>query len=194
MRMSWSGGANREYFDNIDAHADPTPTLPGTAEWTLGSPNQNGGVVITQTGGSGKSNIFIVLPKYQFVTTFAYTMKWDINFGFNYLFRQGYAEPYYNSNADLTADPILASGGRNVVVIPDVDSYRLPSVHSMDARISKALIYKNYTANIDFDIFNLFNTATTLGKQYDVDASNFNKVLEIVNPRILRIGFRVSFK
>jgi hypothetical protein len=56
------------------------------------------------------------------------------------------------------------------------------------------LIYKNYTANIDFDIFNLFNTATTLGKQYDVDASNFNKVLEIVNPRILRIGFRVSFK
>jgi Carboxypeptidase regulatory-like domain/TonB-dependent Receptor Plug Domain len=194
LRMSWSGGANREYFDNIDAKADPTPTLPGTAEWTLGSPNQNGGVVITQTAGSGKSNIFIVLPKYQFVTTFAYTMKWDINFGFNYLFRQGYAEPYYNSDPDLTADPILASGGRNVVVISDVDSYRLPNVHSVDGRISKALNYKNYTANIDFDVFNMFNTATTLGKQYDVTASNFNKVLEIVNPRILRIGFRVSFK
>jgi hypothetical protein len=70
----------------------------------------------------------------------------------------------------------------------------LPNVHSVDGRVSKALNYKNYTANIDFDVFNLFNTATTLGKQYDVTASNFNKVLEIVNPRILRIGFRVSFK
>ena len=79
-------------------------------------------------------------------------------------------------------------------MIPDVDSIDCRTCIRWTRRVSKALNYKNYTANIDFDIFNLFNTATTLGKQYDVDASNFNKVLEIVNPRILRIGFRVSFK
>jgi hypothetical protein len=194
MRMSWSGGSNREYFDNIDAHADPTPTLPGQAQWTLGSPNVNGGVVVTQTAGSGKSNIFIVLPKYQFVTTFAYSMKYGINFGFNYLFRQGYAEPYYVGATDPTIDPTLATGGRNVIVIPDVDSYRLPSIHSVDGRVSKTLNFKNYSGAIDFDLFNMFNNATTLGKQYDLAATNYNKVLEIMNPRILRIGFRFSFK
>ena len=195
MRMSWSGGANREYFDGADAHADPTPTLPGTQEWTLGSPNVNGGVVVTQTSGSGKSNIFLVLPKYQYVLTLAYQAKYGINLGFNYLFRQGYAEPYYDGGSStITADPTLAPGGRNVIVISDVDAYRLPNVHSVDGRISKALNFKNYTANIDLDCFNLFNSATTLGKQYDVTASNFNKVLEITNPRIFRIGVRFSFK
>ena len=72
--------------------------------------------------------------------------------------------------------------------------YRLPNIHSVDGRISKALIYKNYTANIDFDLFNMFNNATTLGKQYNLRRANFNQVLEIMNPRIFRIGFRLGFK
>jgi hypothetical protein len=191
MRMSWSGGANREYFDSVDAQADPTPTLPGNAEWTTNSPNVNGGVVITQTSGSGKSNIFIVLPKYQYVLTVAYLAKYDINFGLNYLFRQGYAEPYFNSS---TLDPITG-GRRNVVVIPQsVDDYRLPNVHSVDGRVSKGFNFKNFTANVDFDLFNMFNSATPLGKQYDLRRANFNQVLEVMNPRILRIGVRVSFK
>lgn len=196
MRMSWAGGANREYFDGLGAQYDPTPGLPGTSEWNLLSPNLNGGVVITPSAGSGKSNLYLVLPKFQYVLTFAYTFKYDVNFGFNYLFRQGYAEPYFSNNAAATTDPGLGLSRRNVVVLSnaDVDPYRLPNVHSADVRISKALNYKNYTANIDFDIFNVLNTATTLGKQYNVTASTFNSVLEIMNPRILRIGVRFGFK
>ena len=194
MRMSWAGGSNREYFDGLGARYDPTPGLPGTSEWNLLTPNLDGGVVVTPSAGSGKSNLYLVLPKYQFVLTAAYQMKWDINFGMNYLFRQGYAEPYFNNNAAATADPGQGLSRRNVVVIPDVDQYRLPNIHSMDARISKALIYKNYTTNIDFDMFNLFNSATTLGKQYNVTAGNFNQILEIMNPRIFRIGVRFGFR
>ena len=191
MRAAFSGGANREYFDSAAAKADPTSILPGTAEWTTGSPNVNGGVVVTQTAGSGKSNIFIVLPKYQFVLTGAYQAKWGINLGINYLARQGYAAPYYDGS---DTDPVTG-GARNVVVIPDVDNSRLPTMHSVDFRVSKALNYKSYTANIDFDLFNLFNNATTLGKQYDVSTgSAFNQTLEIMNPRIIRIGFRFGFK
>ena len=191
MRAAFSGGANREYFDNADAKADPTSILPGTAEWTTGSPNVNGGVVVTQTSGSGKSNIFIVLPKYQFVLTGAYQMKWGINLGINYLARQGYAAPYYDGS---DTDPVTG-GPRNVVVISDVDNSRLPTIHSVDGRISKAFNYKSYTANVDFDLFNMFNNATTLGKQYDLSTGDgFNKTLEIMNPRIIRIGFRFSFK
>jgi hypothetical protein len=40
----------------------------------------------------------------------------------------------------------------------------------------------------------MFNSATPLGKQYDQRRANFNQILEIMNPRILRIGVRVSFK
>jgi hypothetical protein len=191
LRAAFSGGANREYFDSADAKADPTSILPGTAEWTTGSPNVNGGVVVTQTAGSGKSNIFIVLPKYQFVLTGSYQMKWGINFGINYLARQGYAAPYYDGS---DTDPVTG-GPRNVIVIPDVDNSRLPTMHSVDGRVSKAFTFKSYTANVDFDLFNMFNNATPLGKQYDVSTGTaFNQTLEIMNPRIVRIGFRFSFK
>ena len=193
MRMSFSGGTNREYFDNLGAKADPTPTLPGQQEWTLGSPNVNGGVVVTQTSGSGKSNIYIVLPKYQYVLTAAYQAKWDVNFGFNYLLRQGYATPYYYGASAATLDSTTGIR-RNVVVVPDIDASRLPAVNSVDGRVSKAFNYKNYTVNVDLDCFNMFNNATPLGKQYDVRKSTFNNVLEITNPRIFRLGFRVSFK
>ncbi len=193
-RVAYSTGSNREYFDNIDAHADPTPTLPGTSEWTLGSPNVDGGITFLPSSGSGKSNIFITTPTYQFVMTGAYQMKWDVTLGVNYLLRQGSAAPfYYGSSNPETADPTLAAGGRNIVVVP-VEDYHLPAVNSFDFRVSKALNYKTFTANIDFDIFNLFNNATQLQRQFDVTAPNLNNVLEIMNPRILRIGVRFGFK
>ena len=48
----------------------------------------------------------------------------------------------------------------------------------------------------DVDLFNVFNAATVLGRQYDVEATGtrgFDSVLEIMNPRILRLGLRVKF-
>ena len=51
--------------------------------------------------------------------------------------------------------------------------------------------------NLDFDIFNLFNSATVLGRQYDQSevggTTGYTQVLEIMQPRIARIGLRISF-
>ena len=49
---------------------------------------------------------------------------------------------------------------------------------------------------LDLDIFNIFNNATVLGRQYDIrrtGPTGYNQVLEIMNPRILRLGARVNF-
>ena len=50
---------------------------------------------------------------------------------------------------------------------------------------------------LDLDIFNIFNNATVLGRQYDIrrtGPTGYNQVLEIMNPRILRLGARVNFR
>jgi hypothetical protein len=190
-RVGWSTNNHREYFDSLDAVADPTPTVP-QASAPLQGPNKDGGLVVTQTSGSGKGNIYLVLPKYQFILTGAYQAKWDINVGLNYVMRQGYATPFYRSQAPGSADD-LNGAGKSVLLIPDAGDYRLPNVHSIDFRVNKAIRIKNFTTNFDVDVFNLFNQATTLAKQIDLRLGSFNAVREIMNPRIIRVGIRVGF-
>lgn len=88
MRAGVSTGEHTEHFDDLAAQFDPTATLPLVAT-PLASPNVNGGLVLTQTSGSGKSNVFLVAPKYQLILTSAYQAKFGINLGVNYLGRRG---------------------------------------------------------------------------------------------------------
>jgi hypothetical protein len=183
MRLGWSTNDHKEYFAGPDAMGDPTPTPA--------NPNKNGGYVIRQTGGSGKSAIYLVLPKYQYIMTAAYQMKWNILVGMNYLFRQGYSQPYFQSQVAGSSDAL--SGSKSVLLVGDVSEYRLPNVHSLDGRVSWALKLQRANIHFDLDAFNLLNTATVLGKVFDRRLTSFNQVREIMNPRILRLGARITF-
>jgi hypothetical protein len=183
MRAGWSTSNHTEHFDGPDALGDPTPRPT--------SPNVDGGNVIIQTGGSGKTAIYMVLPKYQYNMALAYTAKFDINVGMNYLFRQGFAQPFFRSNVAGSGDAL--SGTKTVLLAPNPAEYRLPNVHSLDFRVNKALTLDKVNINIDVDVFNLFNNATVLGKVFDVRLTTFNQVREIMNPRIVRLGIRLGW-
>jgi hypothetical protein len=146
---------------------------------------------VTQTSGSGKSDIFLTLPKYQFVANGFYQGPWNFNFGANYVMRQGYVEPYHQ-RITVGADP--SNPLKRVLLVPEVDDFRLPRVHSLDIRVEKAFPIKN-RANliVDLDIFNLGNLSTVLGREYDRRFATFNNVREIMQPRILRLGGRFTF-
>jgi Carboxypeptidase regulatory-like domain len=190
MRVGWSSGVDREYFTAADALGDPTPTVTST----LASTNTNGGIVLTPSAGSGKSNLYLATPKYQLVVTGAYEAGYGINVGVNYLLRQGYAEPFYQNHVTAAAD-VIAPAGKSVLLVANPDNYRLPAVNSLDARVSKVFTFPHYNVNIDLDAFNLLNLGTTLGRQYNLtNLTTFNNVLEIMNPRIIRLGVRLSFK
>jgi hypothetical protein len=184
-RFGFSTNSHREYFKGADALDDPTPTPR--------DPRINGGLVVTQTGGSGKSGIFMVLPKYQFIANGMYQGPWGVNLGANWLLRQGYAEPF-NRSSVATGDPL--SNRKRVLVVSDVGKFRLPAVSSLDVRIEKAFKIQRSTIALDLDVFNIGNVATVLGRQYDIRLSGptgFNQVLEIMNPRIARVGVRFNF-
>jgi hypothetical protein len=98
----------------------------------------------------------------------------------------------FYSNDVGTNDPVYST--KDVLVIPGkVGDYRLPTVHSLDARVEKSFRFDRTQVTLDFDVFNLLNSGTVLGRIYDVSASNFNQVAEIMNPRIARFGIRVQF-
>lgn len=183
MRMAWSTNDHREYFNGASSQGDPT-AKPS-------APNKDGGFVITQSTNSGKSGIYMALPKYQFIHTMAYEMKYNILLGMNYLYRQGYSTPYFQSQVAGSSDAL--GGTKSVLLVNDVSAYRLPNVHSLDGRISYALNIDRTRIHVDFDVFNLLNTNTTLQKVLDTRLSTFNQVREIMNPRIMRLGLRVTF-
>ena len=155
-------------------------------------PNVDGGRVMTPSTGSGKSSIYMVLPKYQLIANGAYQANWGITLAGSYLMRQGFSAPYFILSGDDGAGDAIAPE-KNVLLVSDVGANRLPTVHTLDARVSKLFAYRRLNVNVDFDIFNLFNSATVLGRDYDLASDGFDQVREIVNPRIIRFGVRVGF-
>jgi hypothetical protein len=195
-RLGFSTNNHTEHFtDRSLSVQDPTVTpSPGTNN--TGGPLLDGGPVVFQTGGSGKSQIYLIAPKYQFVANGLYQLRWGINVGGNYVMRQGYGQPWFQDRV-AAGDPL---GRKTVLLISDVGEDRLPTVHSFDFRLGKAFNMRRATLNLDFDVFNLSNNATVLGRQYNhrfarnaPGGTGFGNTLEIMNPRIARIGLRVNF-
>ncbi len=185
-RLGFSTNSHREYFtDPATAIQDPTP---GPS-----NPLVNGGYVVTASSGSGKSGIYQLLPKFQFIANGMYQAPYGIDLGFNLLTRQGFGQPWYQSHV-ATGD--LFGTNKNVLLVSDVGANRLPTVTTFDFRLGKVFKVSRADINFDLDIFNLFNSGTVLGRQYDkrlTGPTGFDQVLEIMNPRIMRIGLRVNF-
>ncbi|CAN5772504.1 hypothetical protein BH24ACI5_BH24ACI5_13590 [soil metagenome] len=185
-RLGFSTNDHREYFTDPDRSIqDPTPG-PGSAL-------QDGGVVVRESGGSGKAGIYMILPKYQFIANGLVQGPWGFNIGANLVTRQGFGTPWFRSNV-VTGDPL--SNRKSVLAVKDLDERRLPAVTSLDVRLEKAFRVSRANIIFDLDVFNVTNTDTVLGRQYDMrltGARGFNNVLEIMNPRILRLGLRLNF-
>jgi hypothetical protein len=184
-RLGFSSNKHQEFFDDPSAAIqDPTPSPT--------SPNIDGGLVVTQSGGSGKSSIYQLLPLYQFIATGMYQVRGGIDLAFNYNMRQGFGQPWYRDRVT----PGDYFSGTKTVLVTDVSEHRLPTVHTFDFRVGKSLKVQRASFNVDLDVFNLFNEGTVLGRTYNLrstGATGFNQVLEIMNPRIARIGLRFNF-
>ncbi len=185
-RLGFSTNDHREYFDSDQAYTDPTSSP--------GSPNIDGGQVMRQSGGSGKSGIFMLLPKYQFIANGMYQAMWGINLAGNMTMRQGFATPFFR-NLVATGDPL--GNNKTILFVDDVSENRLPLMTSLDVRVGKEFSFgmAGYRPrlNVDLDFFNVLNSATILGRQYNQRLTTANNVLEIMNPRILRLGLRLNF-
>ena len=112
MRLGFSTNDHREYLKGPGASEDPTPVFTTTDAY----PNVDGGPVMTPSTGSGKSSIYMALPKYQFIANGAYQAKWGITLAGNYLMRQGFSAPYFIlSDTDGAGDAIAPE--KNVLLV-----------------------------------------------------------------------------
>jgi Carboxypeptidase regulatory-like domain/TonB-dependent Receptor Plug Domain len=182
-RVGFSSSRHTEDFGSDAALQDP-----GTSTtW----PNINGGAYVTGTSGSGKSEIFLVLPRYQLSASGLYQFNYGINVAATLNTREGYGMPFFEPVE--SADPLLPE---KRVLLVDPRESRLPAVTVLDLRGEKSFTFGGRELALSLDMFNVFNSSTVLGRQYDVTTTGttgYNQPLEIVNPRLLRVGVRFQF-
>src|SRR5262249_7233806 len=143
----------------------PTPSSSGQyADYRAAGPLVNGGPVVVQSAGSGKSGIYLLPPKYQLSANGLYQFGWGIDVGANFVMHQGYGMPFYRDRVN-TGDALVSN--KTVLIAQGADEFRLDAVKSLDARAEKMFKFGKTSFAVDLDVFNLFNNATVLGKQYN---------------------------
>jgi hypothetical protein len=183
-RLGFSTSSHREYFDDASlAVQDPTST-------TI-FPNIDGLSIVTPSFGSGKSEVYLLAPRYQINASGLYQLPYGVNAAANLVARDGFGQPYF-----ATVESSDPSAPEKRVLLTDPEDTRLPGVVSLDIRFGKTFNIRNSELALDVDVFNVLNKSTVLGRQYDVTATGstgFNQPLEIMNPRLLRLGVRYRF-
>jgi hypothetical protein len=192
-RVAVSTNDWREYFDDPQAAIlDPTPAPAPSTSRPFAGPQVNGGAVVRQVAGSGTTAVYMLAPSYQFAANAAYSARWGIDIAASVTARPGYAEPFFQSDV-ATGDSL---GLKTVMIAQHADDFRLPAVTTVDLRLGKTFTFGFAKVAADFDIFNLLNSGTVLARQYDVrltGLTGFGQTLEVMNPRIARIGARFTF-
>jgi hypothetical protein len=175
MNASYTWNSTIQHFEP-GSYQDPTNVV-----------NQDGYQYDYQTSGSGLANVF-VNAKWLAKIGGVYQAPFDFNVSGFYNARQGYIfEPY------VTTPSRTFNGGTVNVLLDPVGNNRLPNFQNLDFRVDRPFKFGNSRWIPSMDIFNLFNSNTILALQRQQNATTANNISQVVAPRVVRFGLRVTF-
>lgn len=181
-RLAFSFNDWTEHFkgglSNVNV-ADPTRTRT--------NPLDDGGQVSLLSGGSGKQQLFSSV-KWQVSANAMYQLPWDIEIAAALFGRQGHPQPVF-----LT---MTAAGEPRKEVVANgvlIDDKRYADLWNVDFRLAKNIKIGSTSVALSAEVFNVFNSGTELTRTRDAASSAFNRLDEILSPRIARLGLRFLF-
>jgi hypothetical protein len=153
-----------------------------TAQSTI----KNGGQYAPRSAGSGQGDIY-VNAKWQINVNGVYELPWQSEVAGNLFGRQGNPFPVFRSQA------LGLDGSQRVLISPELDAFRFDDTWNLDLRWAKRFSTDHVGARVEFDLFNVFNSVPDLQRERNGASPNFNRLNQILSPRILRIGVRLTF-
>jgi hypothetical protein len=169
----------REFFLGDRGIQDPTPVDTG--------PLQDAGVVAARASGLGRD--LFVNARWSGGGAVEAGLPAAITAAANFHARDGFPIPYFEVAS--TGDP--TGGSKNVLVARNLDTYRLPPVFLLDARLARDFRLARGSLRATVDVFNLLNRATALQATRDVELPSLGRAREILRPRIVRLGIDYRF-
>jgi hypothetical protein len=183
-RVSFAYNNAREHFDGARYDNSGNPTRSVT------EPLVDGGQFVAATGGGGGA--YYLNAKWQFNANGMYQAPYGIEIAGNVFGRQGYPFPIYRPQA-------LGSDSINVLVSPEVDTFRYPNAWDTDLRVARQFTFQSLKVRVMADVFNVFNgnaallRNNSLGGTNNVTPPTFNTLSQNVTPRIMRLGLVIGF-
>jgi hypothetical protein len=169
----------RHYGDN--GYLDPTnlDMLEGT-------------YVAPQTGGSGKTRIWIG-ARWQFKMSGLYQLPYGFNISGFLNAREGYVYPKYIKVATPERGAV-GLGATTDLYIEPFGTSRLPTFWNLDLRLEKVFKIGEYgKVYLIADAFNIFDSGILLGKFPQQNSPRAGEGEEWVNPRVFRFAIRYVF-
>ncbi|HKI05764.1 MAG TPA: TonB-dependent receptor [Thermoanaerobaculia bacterium] len=169
---------------------DPTDTIAG------GIVDGTGVLQGSGLASGAKGNVFIN-GKWSYSLNGMYQIApakaWGVNLAASLTGRQGYPLRYVRRIGRQTISDNGGSG-LDIPVDASVDAFRYPDVHVVDLRAEKEFVFNPFGLTLGIDLFNAFNESYVLQRQGVLQRSTSDHVVEILSPRVLRLGARFSFR
>ena len=83
--------------------------------------------------------------------------------------------------------------GQLFLLVEPWGTTRFDDMYVLDLKVEKRLSVGRLAIAPSLDVFNAGNAATVLNRQHNQSATNANNVLEVLAPRVVRLGARVTF-
>jgi hypothetical protein len=182
MSNRWMGRVALSYNDwveNVGPGAMINPTHHDL------DPQIDGGQSVSFSAGSGKN--YYANAKWQVNANAMYQLPAGFEIAANLFGRQGYPKPVY-----LLLDT-GALDGQLKVLADDIDAIRLKNLWNLDLRLAKNLRLGGANLILAGEVFNALNANTELYRNPQANATTFNRLDEILAPRIARISARLTF-
>ena len=177
LNASFTYNDHRQYYDSPASYQDPTEIA-----------QYNGEIMAYETGGSGKVDIY-TNTRWQGKLNGMVQLPYGFNVSGFVTVREGFVIP-----VRLQTGHRGDASGRAYPMVRQFGDQRLPTFWLMDFRVEKVVPIGDYgTVSVMADIFNLFNNNTVLGRQPNINTSKGYQPLEIINPRVFRLGVRFRF-
>ena len=179
----------RHFTDPAVAIQDPTSTQGPIGTQALSGPTEDASLIaIGSGGGSGSKGDVFINSKWQFNLAGLYQFAHGINVAANLLGRQGYPTVYYHRIVNPDAFTTF------IRIKPfTVDQFRNPDIYTLDARVEKEIHISRSNLIVLLEGFNLLNKSDVLQLQSRINTATANQVREILSPRIMRVGVRMTF-
>jgi hypothetical protein len=169
-----------DYADDNRVNAFGNPTRRETNALV------DGGPVSILSGGSGKASFYSSF-KWQVYADALVDLPASFSLSAALFGRQGGIYPT-NITTGLGSD-----GNTPVLAVADLESARYDNLWNLDLRLHRNAKIGRVTMTPSVELFNALNNDVVLGRARNAASSAYGRVEEVISPRILRIGVRVSF-